>query len=363
MNFESFLLIVTLLYLLQTAFFLWGIHRGCDHKTASTSFVSVIVAARNEEVNLPRCLEALAAQTYDRALHEVIIVNDQSTDATEKIITDFEQKHPQFHLVNAKLDARVHGKGNALAQGIDVAKGEIILITDADCVVPLTWVEATAQRYTDDVGLVGGFTLQQAATPFEGMQSLDWAYILGMAATTAAIGRPLGSIGNNLSFRKSAYNEVGGYRKLKFSVTEDYTIVQAIVKTKHWKYRYPIDEKNLVMSLPCSDWQTLIRQKHRWGKGGLDMKIEGFFIMAISFLMQTAPLVMLYWGGVVQAATALMLKFIADYMFLYQILKRLNRTEELKWFYWFELYYLGEVVLLPFLVFFGGQVKWKGRTF
>jgi cellulose synthase/poly-beta-1,6-N-acetylglucosamine synthase-like glycosyltransferase len=229
--------------------------------------------------------------------------------------------------------------------------------------VPPTWIEATAQRYTNDVGLVGGFTLQQAATPFEGMQSLDWAYILGMAASTASLGQPLGSIGNNLSFRKSAYEEVGGYRKLKFSVTEDYTIVQAIVKTKHWKYRYPIDEHNLVMSLPCPDWPTLIRQKHRWGKGGLDMKIEGFIIMVMSVLMQTAPLVMLYWGGVVIATTALMLKFIADYTFLYQTLKRLNRTEELKWFYWFELYYLGEVILLPFLVFFGGKVKWKGRTF
>ena len=81
------------------------------------------------------------------------------------------------------------------------------------------------------------------------------------------------------------------------------------------------------MSLPCPDWPTLIRQKHRWGKGGLDMKIEGFIIMVMSVLMQTAPLVMLYWGGVVIATTALMLKFIADYTFLYQTLKRLNRIE------------------------------------
>ncbi|HVN49348.1 MAG TPA: glycosyltransferase [Bacteroidota bacterium] len=356
-------MIVTLLYLLQAAFFLWGVHRGCDHKISSTPFVSVIVAARNEEMNLPRCLESLATQTYDLSLHEIIIVNDQSTDATEKIITDFAHLHPQFRLVNAQFDARVHGKGNALAQGVDVAQGEIILITDADCIVPPTWIEATAQRYSGDVGLVGGFTLQTATSPFEGMQSLDWAYILGMAAAGAALFRPLGSIGNNLSFRKTAYEEVGGYRKLKFSVTEDYTIVQAIVQSKRWKYRYPIDENNLVVSMPCQDWQTLIRQKHRWGKGGLDMKPEGFCIMAISFLMQTAPFVMLYWGGVVQAATALMLKFIADYIFLYQVLKRLNRTKELTWFYWFELYYLGEVIVLPFLVFFGGKIHWKGRTF
>ena len=89
MNFELFLFIITLLYLLQAAFFLWGIHRGCDQKVPSSLFVSVIVAARNEESNLPRCLEALAVQTYSRSLHEIIIVNDQSIDATEKIIADF----------------------------------------------------------------------------------------------------------------------------------------------------------------------------------------------------------------------------------------------------------------------------------
>jgi len=72
---------------------------------------------------------------------------------------------------------------------------------------------------------------------------------------------------------------------------------------------------------------------------------------------------MLYWGGVVQAATALMIKFIADYIFLHKILKQLDRTDELRWFYCFELYFIIYVMFLPFLVFFGGKVKWKGRAF
>ena len=237
------------------------------------------------------------------------------------------------------------------------------MITDADCIVPTTWIENTAHRFSDDVGLVGGFTLQRASTRFQGIQSLDWTFILGMAAASASFGNPLGSIGNNLSFRKKAYNEVGGYRKLKFSVTEDYTIVQSIIKTKRWEYLYPIDSSVLVISEPCPDFKSVIRQKHRWGKGGLDMKLTGLLVMVIGFCMHLAPFIMLYWGGVIQSTSALMLKCIADYTFLYQILRRLNHTDDLKWFYWFEIYFILYVIILPFLVFFGGRVKWKGRTF
>jgi 1,2-diacylglycerol 3-beta-glucosyltransferase len=364
MTFETFLLIITVLYLFESGLLILGLRRS-RYPTVNTSdiFVSVIIAARNEQMNIANCLESAAQQTYPSTLFEIIVADDGSTDKTEAICQEFIQRYPHMKLVHVQEDDYLRGKSNALAQGIDAAQGEVILITDADCTVPKTWVEYTAKKYTTNIGLVGGFTLQKARTPFEGMQSLDWAFILGVASASAGLKHPLGSIGNNLSFRKSAYEHVGGYRKLKFSVTEDYTVVQAIVGSQQWDYCYPIDPKLLVESKPCSDFLTLLRQKHRWGKGGLDMKIAGFAVMAIGFLMHLSPFIMLYWGGVVQAATVFMCKFIADYIFLYQLLKRLERTEEIRWFYWFELYFIIYVLILPFLVFFGGKVKWKGREF
>jgi 1,2-diacylglycerol 3-beta-glucosyltransferase len=364
MTFQIFLLIVTMLYLCQAGIFLIGLKRNRDKLQNSPNLsVSVIIAARNEEENLQECLESVANQTYPISLYEIIVINDGSTDGTEAICNDFIKRYPNIKSIQVKEDTIIRGKANALAQGIEAASGEIILITDADCTVPKTWVEQTVNRYDPEVGLIGGFTLQKATTPFGGMQSLDWTFILGMAAATAGLGHPLGSIGNNLSFRRSAYDQVGGYRKLKFSVTEDYTVVQAIVGSKRWKYLYPIDLKHLVESKSCQNFQSLIRQKHRWGKGGLDMKPAGLAIMVIGFLMHLSPFIMLYWGGVLQAAIALMIKFIADYIFLYQILSRVDRKEDLRWFYWFEIYFLIYVLLLPFLVFFGGKVKWKGREF
>ena len=364
MTFETFLIIVTVFYLFQVGIFLVGLRRNCDYvSSASKLTFSVVIAARNEEANLATCLESVSNQTYPISQYEIIVINDGSTDGTEAICMDFIQRYSNIKLVHTQDNANLRGKANALAQGIDTAKGDIILITDADCTVQPTWVEQTALRYNNEVGLIGGFTLQKASTPFEGMQSLDWAFILGMAAATAGFNHPLGSIGNNLSFRKSAYDQIGGYRKLKFSVTEDYTIVQAIVGSHKWKYLYPLDPKHLVVSKPCPDFITLLRQKHRWGKGGLDMKLAGLIIMVIGFLMHLSPFVMLYWSGVVQAATAFMLKFMADYIFLYHLLRRLDRTNELRWFYWFEIYFIIYVLVLPFLVFFGGKVKWKGREF
>jgi 1,2-diacylglycerol 3-beta-glucosyltransferase len=364
MTFQTFLIVVTILYLCQAGIFLFGLKRNRHELQISSNLsVSVIIAARNEEANLRECLESVTNQTYPVSLYEILIINDGSTDGTEAICNDFIKRYPNIKSIQVKDDPIIRGKANALAQGIDASSGEIILITDADCTVPRTWVEQTANWYNSEVGLIGGFTLQKATTPFEGMQSLDWTFILGMAAATAGLGHPLGSIGNNLSFRRAAYDQVGGYRKLKFSVTEDYTVVQAIVGSKKWNYIYPIDLKHLVESKSCPNFQSILRQKHRWGKGGLDMKPAGLAIMVVGFLMHLSPFVMLFWGGVVQAATALMIKFIADYVFLYKILRQLDRKEDLRWFYWFEIYFMIYVLLLPFLVFFGGKVKWKGREF
>ncbi len=363
MSLDLFLILFTLSYIVLMVIFIVGLLKPRDVRSNVKPFVSVIIAARNEERSLPRCLDSLLQQSYQKDLYEIIIVNDFSSDATEEICKQYSLVNTNVRYVNATESAKSKGKANALACGIDVARGEVILITDADCVVPPRWIEETAARYEPEVGLVGGITLPISTNWFTGMQTLDWAFILGMAASTASLGFLHGSVGNNLSFRKKAYDEVGGYHSLKFSVTEDYTIVQAISKTKKWKYYFPVNKEMLVLTEPCFDVRTLISQKHRWGKGGLDMKLTGFVIFVIGFLMHLSPLILIYQGNIVFASTIFLFKCIVDYIFLYILLKKLDKTNELQWFYYFEVYFLLYVLVLPFLVFFGGSVRWKDRTF
>lgn len=363
MDFVSLLVVFTLLYTCQVAWFLLGLRRIRDERIEHQPFVSVVIAARNEEENLAACLSSVLQQTYPEQQYEVILMNDNSTDSTEKIARQFEREYRNLSVRLVLEDRKLRGKANALAQGIDAARGEIILITDADCVVPATWVEETVKRYSPSVGVMGGMTLQEARNHFEGMQALDWAYLLGVAAATAALGLPLTSIGNNFSFRKKAYDDVGGYRNIPFSVTEDYMLFQAIVATKQWEYRYPLDPALLVISKPCKTIGEIIRQKHRWGTGGRDMKLSGLLIMAIGFFLHGSLLIGLALGHVTAVLTSLLVKSVLDYAFLHTILSRVRRTDLLKDFYFFQLYYILYVVALPFVVFLGGKVVWKGRTY
>lgn len=364
MTYDLLMYGVTALYLIQISVFLAGLRKSRSlPSNTTTPFVSVIIAARNEENNIPSCLRSVCTQTYAAENYEVLLVDDHSEDKTRAIATEFANQHSFVRVISASSEGPLRGKTNALATGITHSKGEIVMITDADCVVPPRWVEETVKRYAPGVGIVGGMTLQRASKPFEGVQSLDWAYLLGIASAAVSWKNPLSTIGNNLSFRRQAYDDVGGYESIPFSVTEDYSLFQAIVKKGTWEYLYPLSPGLLVESTPCPTWRDLMRQKHRWGKGGLDMKVSGFLIMAIGFAEHALILTGPFYGSVFAALTGWFLKAAGDYIFLHRVLTKVNRPGELKYFPYFQLYYLLYVLILPFMVFFGRKVVWKGRSY
>ncbi len=108
--------------------------------------VSVIVPARNEEVCLGACLESLAAQTG--VSHEIIVVDDHSTDRTREIATSF----PGVRVVEAgPLPEGWTGKNNAVTAGARHACGDWLLFTDADTVHLPGW-RAGAVQPSEETG-------------------------------------------------------------------------------------------------------------------------------------------------------------------------------------------------------------------
>src|SRR5690348_17130173 len=98
---------------------------------ASTGpFVSAIVPARNEEENIARCVESLAAQV---PIREIIVINDQSTDRTAEILGDLVARIPKVKMLEtSELPAGWVGKNYAVSLGAAQAKNEWLLFTDAD---------------------------------------------------------------------------------------------------------------------------------------------------------------------------------------------------------------------------------------
>lgn len=93
------------------------------------------------------------------------------------------------------------------------------------------------------------------------------------------------------------------------------------------------------------------------------MKPSGMWIMAVGFGLNALLLLAAALGSFLTMAISLLLKTIGDYSFLRSVLKKQDRLDLLRYVVWFEAYFIFYVLLLPFVVFFGGHVVWKGRTY
>jgi dolichyl-phosphate beta-glucosyltransferase len=98
--------------------------------------LSVVVPCLNEESRLPGSLVPLCAflQTYGRS-HEIVIVDDGSRDRTPELIREAERAHPS---VRGVVLPRNRGKGRALAEGVAVTTGALVLVSDADFSAPIS---------------------------------------------------------------------------------------------------------------------------------------------------------------------------------------------------------------------------------
>ncbi|KHD89592.1 MAG: dolichyl-phosphate beta-glucosyltransferase [Bdellovibrio sp. ArHS] len=99
--------------------------------------ISIVIPAYNEERRLPRTLrglqEFISAEHAGWELQEVLVVNDGSTDAT---VAEIEQLQNEFSLLRLISLPRNQGKGAAVHAGMNEARGEWILIADADMATP-----------------------------------------------------------------------------------------------------------------------------------------------------------------------------------------------------------------------------------
>lgn len=121
-----------------------------------------IIPAHNEEAFMGLTLQSLAAQTVLPA--KVVVVNDNSTDKTAAIVTEFAEKHPWITLVNKQSDA-VHMPGSKVIQAFHAGQAtidnnyDIIVKLDADLILPSDYFETVLEAFKNDekVGMAGGF--------------------------------------------------------------------------------------------------------------------------------------------------------------------------------------------------------------
>lgn len=192
---------------------------------ADTPYVSVLVPARDEERGLADCLASLCVQEYAR--HEVIVLDDGSTDATGAIAAGFAQTYPTVRVIaGAPLPDGWLGKAWACQQLADAARGDVLLFTDADTVHTPGMIRCVVGAMAGGADLVTAFPEQETGSWSEVllvplMLFTVWTLLPVGRVWSDPSARFVAANGQLLAFTRAAYTAIGGHAAVCGSVLDD----------------------------------------------------------------------------------------------------------------------------------------------
>lgn len=355
--FLNIVLIFTALYLICIAAFTFGLFNLKErfHSVNKNNLikVSVLIAARNEEKNIEKLLESLKKQSFSKELFEVIIVNDHSTDNTDEIINNFINKNKELDV--KLLKAEKTGKKHAISQALHSAINELVIVTDADCVLNDLWIESIVGFYQEEKCkmILAPVLLSPAENLFEKMQVLEHLSLIGSTAGSASIGFPVMCNGANMAYERKAALEVEKFRK-DFDIPsgDDMFLLEQFVKCYgHNNVKFLLSKSAVVKTKTCKTIKDFFRQRRRWvsktksytsWKVIVTALIVLFFNLSIISLLVSAFFVPALWSIYILLT---LLKFFIDFPLLKNITNFMNQGSLLKWVLPLEIIY-------PFYVVF-----------
>ncbi|RYU92803.1 glycosyltransferase [Emticicia agri] len=331
--------------------------------------VSILIAARNEENNILDLLHSLTCLSYPKEKTQILIGNDGSTDKTAELIEGFiaqvpEHEKSMFEIFTIeKSIAGLRGKANVLAQLAHHAVGECFVFTDADVEVPTHWLEQMTgllQEKPSDkkAGVATGLTLVKHDNWFEACQAIEWLFALKLMKTMTDYHLPSTGMGNNMVVTKEAYEAVGGYENIGFSIVEDYALYKAVID-KGYDFKQGFDASVMTVTKPPPNY---FEQRKRWVAGGLSTRsvliipalVQGFafpVLLVIGFFFWQIPLIVLSLNLLINAILG------------YQIFARLGQLHLFVYIPVYTLYMYVFWFLQLISYFLPTRVVWKGRNY
>jgi len=330
--------------------------------------VALVVAARDEEACIERCVAALLAQDYPADKLTVVVADDHSTDDTaalvQRIVAERDGRQPEVRYLRVPDPTdHVRGKALALHTAFEAVESDVVLITDADCAPVSSWARTMAHVFADDgVGIACGFARvdERRGRFFDRVQALDWSLLLTAVSAAAEAGMPATGMGNDMGVRRAAYLAVGGYPALPFSVTEDFTLVRAIADRTDWHVRFRPDAGSVVWTLPADGVAATYRQRRRWARGGLGNDPWILPLYGLLWLVHALLVVGLVVAPVAGLA-AFAAKALGDGLALSAAARHVGGRVRLLPLLATVAFVTGYFVTLPFSMALQPRIGWKGR--
>lgn len=329
-----------------------------------TPKVSIVIAMRNEENEVERLLQNLQSQIYPTDKLELILVNDHSTDNTLNILNSLQLDN--FQVIN--MPNGEFGKKNAIKKAVEIASGDVILASDADCSFNPKWVQTMANYFADEnIKLVSGpVAYHKQKGIFLSLQALEFSSLIASGAGAIGVNNAIFCNGANMAYRKEVFLEVNEF-SIDNAVSGDDVFLLHSVKAKHSNaIAFAKQENAIVTTDAVQTFSGFINQRKRWTAKSSGYKdnasIYTSFLVLFTNLAFVFLFAMHFWN--IEYFNLFILfygvKFLVDLILLFPILKFFNRTDLVKWIFPFEIFYSFYIVLIVVLSF-TKSFEWKGR--
>jgi len=333
--------------------------------------VSVVVAARNEAQNIAGCLISLINQSYPVYLTEIIIIDDNSDDNTIRICKELirEKDIKNIQLIELKNYNKATKK-EAIKLGIEYSTSDIILTTDADCVLKPNWILNMVSLYRiKKYKLISGpVVYRKSSGLFHSFQLFDFLSLIVSGAGAIGAHIPFMCNAANMAFEKEAYNLVSGeHYDSEYASGDDIFLLHKIKKLFPYSIGFIKSKEAIVETDYMKTFKELFYQRIRWASKSAAYKdIHALFISFSVFLFNlmivvTTLLCFFHTRFIPLAVVTYLLKTIVDFPLLYSIISFNERKVLLYHYLWVQLLYplyISSFALLGLLIH---KYTWKGR--
>ena len=335
--------------------------------TSATQF-TVIIPARNEAANIKACVDSILAQEYPTDAFEIIVIDDFSEDDTAFIVQAMSQQFPQVRLLQLKDHCKegetLAYKKKAIEIAVAVAKGDWILTTDADCIVPKKWMllyNAYIQEH-QPCFVAAPVMFIKTAGILNQFQLLDFLALQGITAAAVGAGKHSMSNGANLGFEKTAFIAVGGYQGVDHIASgDDMFLMHKMKQTLHKPVGYLFHPDAIVLTAAMDTWKDFIMQRIRWASKARyydDRSIT--VVLTLVYFFNLSFILLALMGSWSSLIIALGFKTFFELFFLDPVAKFFKLQPELRFFVFYQPIHIVYNIAAGLF----GQLKtysWKGR--
>jgi len=325
----------------------------------SSKALSVIVCAKNEADNLKQHLPFLLQQDYQN--FDIILVNDNSSDATLEVMESFAEIDDRVRVVNVKGVENFWGKKKyALTLGIKAATKPYLIFTDADCKPRSNqWLRNLAASFSKEKRIVLGYGAyaHKASSLLNHIIRFETLLTAIQYFSYANLGNAYMGVGRNMAYHRDVFFDNSGYMKHMnvMSGDDDLFINSVANKTNVAILDHPDSVTESQPKASCVAW---LRQKRRHVTTAHFYKRQHKFLLAAFFFSQLgffllALILVINYHSLLLVLSLVLLRYLIVGLVFFKSSKKLQENGLFMIFPFLELV----LVLFQFFIFCANRIS------